>query len=331
MNNTEKHSDKDWEKLASLFSGETTEPSYELGRFREEDLYSTEKQWNEMGKMRNNNKINVDKAWNSIYSRIEENGLLTKTVTIESRNRIRTLIRIAAAALIIIGLGATMLYLNKTDAFTRKIVVAANSDERNKEVSLPDGSKIYLNRNSELSYNKNMEQLSRNVTLKGEAFFDIKRDPSKPFIIDAGKARVKVLGTSFSVLTSNSHNAVEVFVKTGSVMLSDNSGTQNLVLEPGFIGSMDLNSSAKAVNENPNYLSWNTDTLVYDGKTLDVVFADLKKVYDIDVVADDPEILNDAITTVFDNQPQDTIIRVICTTFNFHYKKEGVVYHLSKR
>jgi transmembrane sensor len=284
-----------------------------------------------MGKMGNNKEINVDKAWNRVYSRIEENGLLTKTVTIESRSRIQTLIRIAAAVLIIIGLGATMLYLNKTDALTLKTVVAANSDERNKEVSLPDGSKIYLNRNSELSYNKNMEQSSRNVTLKGEAFFEIKRDPSKPFIIDAGKARVKVLGTSFSVLTSNSNNSVEVFVKTGSVMLSDNSGTQNIVLEPGFIGTMDSKSSTKDVNGDPNYLSWNTDTLVYEGKNLDVVFTDLKKVYDIDVVADDPDILNETITTRFFNQPQDTIIRVICTTFNFNSQKEGAVYHLSKR
>lgn len=331
MNNTEKHTDKDWEKLASLLSGETTEHSDELGRFREEDHYSTEKQWNEMGKMGNNKKINVDKAWNSIYSRIEENGLLSKPGRIESRYNMRTFIRIAAAAVIIIGLGTTMFYLNSTGVFTKKIIVAANSLERNIEVSLPDGSKVYLNRNSELSYNKNPGQSSRYVSLKGEAFFDIKRDPSKPFIIDAGKARVKVLGTSFSVLTSNSINAVEVFVKTGSVMVSDNSGTQNLVLEPGFIGTMDSKSSTKAVNEDPNYLSWNTDTLVYEGKTLDVVFTDLKKVYDIDVVANDPGILNESITTRFFSQPQDTIIRVICTTFNFSYKKEGAVYHLSKR
>jgi transmembrane sensor len=331
MNNIEKHTDKDWEKLASFLSGETAGSSDEPGRFREEDIYSTEKQWNEMGKMGNNKKINVDKAWNSIYSRIEENGLLTKTVTIESRNRIRTFIGIAAAALIIIGLGATMLYLNSIGVFSEKIIVAASSLERNIEVSLPDGSKVFLNRNSELSYNMNLGQSARNITLKGEAFFDIKRDPSKPFLIDAGKARIKVLGTSFSVLTNNSNNAVEVFVKTGSVMVSDNSGTQNLVLEPGFIGTMDSKSSTKAVNENPNYLSWNTNMLVYEGKNLEVVFTDLKKVFDIDVAADDPEILKEAISTTFYNQPQDSIIHIICATFSMSYKKEGAVYHLSKR
>jgi ferric-dicitrate binding protein FerR (iron transport regulator) len=124
---------------------------------------------------------------------------------------------------------------------------------------------------------------------------------------------------------------VEVFVKTGSVMVSDISGNRSIVLEPGFIGTMDSNSSSKAVNDDPNYLSWNTDLLVYEGKKLNVVFTDLKKVYDIDVVADDPQILDETITTTFDNQPQDTIMRIICTTFSFGYKKEGAVYHLSKK
>jgi transmembrane sensor len=331
MNTTKKHTDKDWEKIASLFSGETEKPSDESYRFREEDNFDTEKKWKEMGKMGNDKRIDVDRAWNSIYSRIEENGLLSKTVRIENRFKTQTFIRIAAAALIFIGLGATILWLNKTGAFSERVVITANSQERNIEISLPDGSKVYLNRNSELSYNKNPGKSSRNVTLKGEAFFDIKRDPSKPFIIDAGKATIQVLGTSFSVLTNNSVNAVEVFVKTGSVKLSDNSGTQNLVLEPGFIGTVDSKSSTRELNANPNYLAWNTDTLVYEGKNLDVVFTDLKKVFNINVVSDNREILNEAITTTFYNQPQDTIIRVICSTFNFSYRKEGSVYHLSKR
>jgi len=332
MNNKVKNTDKDLEKLASLLSGETNELSDELRKFKEVDLYNTEKQWNMMGKMENDKKIDLDKAWNSIYSRIEENGLLTKTGRIENRFNLKTFIRIAAAVLVIIGLGSTVLYMNKIGTFSTKIVVVTNSTERNKEVSLPDGSKIFLNRNSNLSYNKNLGGTSRNVKLTGEAFFDIKHDPTKPFIIDAGKARIKVLGTSFSILTNNSNNAVEVFVKTGRVLLSDNSGIQNLVLEPGFIGTMDSKSSAKSVNENPNYLSWNTDILDYTGgKKLDIVFTDLKKVFDIDVAADKPEILNEEISTVFYKQPQDSIIQVICATFNFNYRKEGSFYHLSKK
>ncbi len=331
MNNKEKYTDKDWEKFASLLSDETTYSSEELHRFREEDHLGIERQWKDMATNGNNKEIDVDKAWDSIYSRLEESGLLSKKVTIEKRFRMKTIIRIAASLLIIIGLGITMLYLNNTGVLSGKIVVSSSSGERNKEVSLPDGSKVFLNRNSELSYFKNPEKSSRNVSLKGEAFFEVQHDPSRPFIINAGKASVKVLGTSFNVLTNNSSNAVEVFVKTGSVMLSDSSGIQNIVLEPGYIGTMDSKSSAKAVNEDPNYLSWNTDLLVYKNTLLDKVFADLKKVYNIDVVADNPEILKNPLTATYEKEPEETIIQLLCTTFTLSYKKDGAVYHLSKK
>ena len=102
---------------------------------------------------------------------------------------------------------------------SKKITVVAGNDQKNILVSLPDGSKIYLNRNSEFSYRKNFGKHGRNVKLTGEAFFEISPDVSKPFIIDAGKAKVKVVGTSFNVITNNRESAVEVFVKTGKVML----------------------------------------------------------------------------------------------------------------
>ena len=330
MNNTEKYSDKDWEKLASLFSGETTEPTDEMIRFRSEDHLDTEKQWNEMGNTGNDRMINVDKAWNNIYSRIKENGLLSKSVKLENRFTARTFLRVAAIALVIIGMGVTFLYINNSGTLSGKITVAANNSERNLEVLLPDGSKVYLNRNSEISYSKSSGQATRNVKLKGEAFFDITRDPSKPFIIDAGNAKVKVLGTSFSVLTNNINNAVEVFVKTGSVMLSDNEGKQNLILEPGFIGTMSSENSMKVANANVNYLSWNTDLLIYNGQSLDMVFADIKRIYAIDIITNDPDLLKMTLTATYDKEPQDTIIRLICTTFNLSYTKDGSVYLFQK-
>ena len=61
---------------------------------------------------------------------------------------------------------------------------------------------------------------------------------TSPFTIDAGKAKVKVIGTSFNVITSNSDSAVEVFVKTGKVMVTDIDDSNNLILDPGFIGKV---------------------------------------------------------------------------------------------
>ncbi len=126
------------------------------------------------------------------------------------------------------------------DILSRKITIAAGNDEKNIKVELPDGSTIFLNRNSQLSYRSNFNGRGRNVNLKGEAFFEIAPDATKPFIIDAGNARVRVVGTSFNVITRNSESAVEVYVKTGKVLLSDNSGSKELALDPGYIGTMRL-------------------------------------------------------------------------------------------
>jgi ferric-dicitrate binding protein FerR (iron transport regulator) len=234
MKKIERYTDKDWEQLASLLSGEETEQYDELSGFSADDHYSTEKQWKELRKMSDTKEINVDKAWNKIYSRIKDNELIREPAALPDSYRIRTILKIAATVLIVIGLASTAIYLGNTGMFSKKMIVATNNDQRNVEVSLPDGSKVFLNRNSELSYRSNSGKTTRNVSLKGEAFFEIVRNESKPFIIDAGKANIKVLGTSFNVITNNSNNVVEVFVKTGSVMLSDSSGAQNLILESGF-------------------------------------------------------------------------------------------------
>ena len=242
-----------------------------------------------------------------------------------------TIFRIAAAALILLSLGTAALYMNNSGYLSKMITVIAGNDQNNILVSLPDGSKIYMNRNSEFSYRKNFGKHGRDVKLTGEAFFEISPDVSKPFIIDAGKAKVKVVGTSFNVITNNTESAVEVLVETGKVLLSDNSGSQTIQLDPGFVGTMNSKTSAKSLNNNPNYLSWKTRHLVYSGQKLSVVFNDLKRVYNMDIVADDPLILESPWHSPIDNSTQETIIRLICGSFNLSYTKDGNVYHLSKK
>ncbi len=154
-----------------------------------------------------------------------------------------------------------------------------------------------------------------------------------PFTVDAGKARVKVVGTSFNVNTNNADSAVEVFVKTGKVIVSDIEGTRSLTLDPGYIGTMNSGSSERWLNDDQNYMAWNNGVLIYDRQTLDVVFRDLKKVYDMDIVADDPGILENTWSTngPVDNEPLETIIRLICGSFNLSYTKDGNVYHLAEK
>jgi len=332
MNNIDKYTDKEWEELSSILSDEQNGNKDLLSRFMADDSHNTIKTWKELKEMNNEKEINVDKAWDKLFSRIKENGLVEKAPIIRRTLTRTAWVRIAATLLILLGIGTVLIYLNNNEVLSRNIVVATSDNQKNLQVTLPDGSNIFLNRNTRLSYKANFGKHGRNLILTGEAFFDITHDVNNPFIIDAGKARIKVLGTSFNVITNNSESAVEVFVKTGKVMVTGNEGTKNLILDPGFIGTMNSEMSEKSVNNDPNYMSWNTGLLLYDGQTLDVVFRDLKRVYNMDIIADDPGILENKWTTdPIDNLTEETIIRLICGSFNLSYTKDGNVYHLVKK
>jgi len=261
-----------------------------------------DKYWKKLINM-DNKEINVDRAWDKLFSRLHDNGLL-----IEARHEKRTIrkmmiLKIAAAALIIIGVGAGIAYLGNKGLFDRRNLIATNENQKNLQVTLPDGSIVSLNRNTSLRYKNSFGRHQRNVTLSGEAFFEIFTDPERPFIVD---------------------------VKSGKVLLSSERGNQNIELDPGYIGIIDSGRSVKTANTDPNYLAWNTGSLVYDGQTLDVVFRDLKRVYNMEIIADDTSILKNTWTSPINNQPQETIIRLICASFNLSYIKDGNIYHLAE-
>jgi ferric-dicitrate binding protein FerR (iron transport regulator) len=169
---------------------------------------------------------------------------------------------------------------------------------------------------------------TRKVSLKGEAFFDIVPDEEHPFIIDAGKAKIQVLGTSFNVITENADNEVEVYVASGKVMVTSVDGAGSLTLEPEYVGKVSGRNVTQERNSNVNYLAWHTGMLSYDGECLEVVFEDLKRAYNIEVRVADPEINDFRLTSPFEQQSQDTIIKLICTTFGLRSVREGNTYIL---
>jgi transmembrane sensor len=330
MNKIERFTDKEWEELASVLSDEKDESSDLLKSFMAEDDNSG-KQWKELKNMNSKEEINVDNAWNKVYSRLNENNLIKREVSARTIFMRPAIMRVAAVALILLSLGSAAIYMNNAGYFSKKIGAIAGNEQKNVLISLPDGSKIYLNRNSELSYRTNYGKHGRDVKLTGEAFFEIAPDISKPFIIDAGKAKVKVVGTSFNVITNNRDSSVEVFVKTGKVEVYDNSRSQTLHLDPGYVGTIDSKTSGKTVNSDPNYLSWKTGYLYYTNQKLNIVFKDLKRVYNMDIVADDPDILEYPWHSPIDNSSQEIIINLICRSFNLGYTKDGIVFHLTKK
>lgn len=320
--------DKEWDELASIFSGEEIENQDLVSKFKKDDHQRTGDKWEEIKEMSSVRNVDVDKAWRKVSAKINKNEAKTEP---EVKSIRRTLLKIAAAALLLVSMGSGTYYLFNSGVFSRNLTFTTDNDQKNLLVELSDGSRIFLNRNSELSYRSSYGKTDRSVKLTGEAFFEITADTTSPFIIDAGNAQVMVIGTSFNVITSNEASEVEVFVKSGKVVLSESGNRRSVELDPGFVGIINESKTEKNINNNPNYLSWNTGLLVYNGQTLDIVFKDLKRVYNMDIIADDLSILENRWTSPIDNQTRETIIRLICASFNLSYKQDGNVYHLVKK
>jgi ferric-dicitrate binding protein FerR (iron transport regulator) len=139
---------------------------------------------------------------------------------------------------------------------------------------LPDGTRIWVNQNTEIQYPEKFAANERIVTLKGEAFFEVQRDPLRPFIINSGKIKTTVLGTSFNIKAYTAEPLVEV--RTGKVKVESNSNTVFLLRGDAAIYLPQIQGVKKqiAYHLEPE---WKKTLLDIDGLTLEQVIEMLRK------------------------------------------------------
>jgi len=327
MKKKKTYKNSEWQQIVSHLSGEKNNNSETIASFLDEKGKKIKIYWKNMKNSRGEEKVNTDKAWEHLKNRLEEDKLIrsNKEVTFKPAY----LLRIAAAVIILTTLTFTGKYIVSNHFLSSKSVVATSSVEKNRVIELSDGSFITLNRDSKVSFPDKFNNRKRKVKLSGEAFFEISRETNRPFIIETGNGKVTVLGTSFNVITDNSKNEVEVLVESGKVLVVSKDGTRSLTIEPGELGVINNNTSSSMVNTDINYLAWNTEILIYEGTRLEDVFSDLQRTYNISVEVYNNDILNRQLTSKFENESAETIIRTICLSFNLRFEKKDGIYYLS--
>ena len=208
----------------------------------------------------------------------------------------------------------------------------ANSSQSILQDTLPDGSAIYLNQLAQITY-QTSETRQRIVNLKGEAFFRVKRDTLRPFVVYAGIGGVKVLGTSFQVkLRENCDIAVDV--NSGRVELfrpdSITNDTLHLILTKGESGliSKQQDTIIRLASKSSAFF-WFDKRLSFRNKPLNDVFEVLEACYGIKIKADNPTIGNLYYSSSFIDEDVEKVIQVISNTFDLTYTKEGDTFTLS--
>lgn len=190
---------------------------------------------------------------------------------------------------------------------------------------LADGSTIKLYRGSTCSV-MNLDDNTRVVHVTGRVYFDVVRDESKPFIIYADDAMVKVLGTSF-VVDTESDQGTQVLVESGTVSMMRNpetstGGGPEVLLYKGEKGI--LNGNVKGVLKqnirNQNYLSWSNGVISFREEKLKDVSNLLEEVYGMTFTFEGEGLPNCQLTAKFHQKTKKEIIEIIASTFDIEYR-----------
>lgn len=227
--------------------------------------------------------------------------------------------RIAAAVLLTVCSGWLAYLLVGNPLSNQPITIS--SGNRTLTDTLPDGSVVFLNRKSTLTYPAHFEGGKRNVALTGEAFFDVTPDKSKPFIISVNNVTVRVVGTSFNV--KDSKEKTEVIVETGLVEVARD--TQKIKVKPKEKATAirAVQGLVKQKSEDDFYNYYRTNKLVCDNTPLWRLVEILNEAYDADIVIENERIRHFPINTTFEQKTLENIIAVITETFSITAQKDG--------
>ncbi len=320
--------------ITSYFAGEATSDDlvFLAGWLKADPKHrefftSYRKTWSSLEKERIESRIDIDHEWCELNKKIDLTPVIKLTPnTVDSGWKDLRFFSFRslryAALIILLIIPAFFIFRNMIGPHTSKITAGVAMLES----KLPDGTSVTLNTGSAIEYSSRFNKHERDVNLNGEAYFEVTHDKSRPFIISAGKVRIKVLGTSFYVNTDALNGKMEVVLTNGQVAVYyDDNLPEKVILAPGEKAdiSIDKHGIIKAVNDDPNYLSWKTRKLIFINDRLDEITGTLNKVYHTQIRIANPALSQCRLTATFDNQSIESVLNVLSATLNMKISQNG--------
>jgi ferric-dicitrate binding protein FerR (iron transport regulator) len=193
------------------------------------------------------------------------------------------------------------------------------------KIVLSDSTVVWLNAGSNLIYPSNFTGNTREVVLFGEAFFNVKGDKSKPFIVQTSAIEIKVLGTKFNISAYPEDNIIQTVLKEGKVSIREigtNKIEKEIFLVPNQLASFDKKTKLTEVkNVNTDfYTSWTDGLLSFENRDLNRVIKSLERYYDVNIQFENPMLGMVKISGKLDlkqnrNEVFEYLAKVSSTTF----------------
>ena len=200
------------------------------------------------------------------------------------------------------------------------------------KVILPDGSQVWLNTESTLEYSASIWNKTRNVKLKGEAYFDVKKDPDRPFIVKSNNFDVRVHGTTFNVAARDNEPNINVSLLSGSVVVGNGSVSKTIVPGETAVCSKKQGSILTKKNDVLFAAMWANESIHFERKSIKELSKYLSKWYGVKIILD-PLIPEDqAYTFSIRHEPLEEILRLMARTnpIQYSFEEKNIVKFMNK-
>lgn len=259
--------------------------------------------------------FDTDAAWNKVRRKIT---VPAKVIPLHSTWY--QPLRIAAGLLLLIGIGYTTYKITAPPIQTLAII----SDSATVNDTLPDGSTAFLNKKSELTYEFNPREKTRKVVLKGEAYFTVKHEEEKPFVIEAEDVLVRDIGTEFNLKAYPDKDTIEIIVTHGEVQFyTRHDPGLNLQAGERAIYTKSSKRFYKIEKPDTNVLAYKTKTFSFNNTDLKSVINLLNEVYDSHIKLANEKLYKCRLTANFKEDNAAIIAEVIAETMGLTLTKKG--------
>jgi transmembrane sensor len=267
--------------------------------------------------VKNSQHFDTDAAWSKVRSKLHQRSEAPTIPMIQPPSGFSLYWKIAASIIIVLGVGFFGYQIMRSP---RTVEVVA--DKNTAGDTLPDGSGVFLNKETKLAYTYDKKSKTHEVKLQGEAYFNIHHDKDKTFIVKTGDVLIKDIGTSFNVKAYPELNTIEVAVEEGEVMFYSENDS-GVYLRAGGKGVYHKGTKTFSVAEaEPNVAAYKTKFFIFSHTDLATVVASLNDVYEKQIVIDN-NLRACRLNVSFNNESIEEIANVIAETLGLTVKVSG--------
>lgn len=189
------------------------------------------------------------------------------------------------------------------------------------EITLVDGTKVWLNAKTTFTFPNYFSNSSRNVTLDGEGFFDVSSNKLKPFIVKTEKYDIKVLGTKFNLMAYSGKGIFETSLLEGSVEVLKSGGSKGILINPNERIFQENNRLVIAPIIHPNHFLWKEGIISFNDESFPEMVNKLELYFDLHIEIKNDKILNYRCTGKFRTKDGvEHILKVLQLSNKFNYR-----------